>query len=69
MKLEWPTITLVPEGVDPNARDDEFPGNRREEARDRLPGAARPRIENEDPNAAENQPEPGRDPVERPPAR
>jgi len=51
MKQEWPTIRLLDENDDAKVE--------REEGRDRMPGAPGHKIENDDPNAAENQPEPG----------
>lgn len=60
MKQEWPTITLADENDEVKARGgDDFPGDERDDGRARTPGAPGRRIENEDPNAAENKPESG----------
>jgi hypothetical protein len=69
MKEEWPTISLLDEDHDVEAGEDpeKLLGTEQGNGRDLMPGAPARPIDNEDPNAAENQPEPGQEVRSNPP--
>lgn len=64
MRQAWPSISLNDKDDDPEAQEPlEAPGKPRANVKPDGPDTPAPEIENTDPNAAENQPEPGQDPV------